>query len=160
MGIRGKHISFAFLLFLAAGITLAATTVAYRRDVSAENIRTIPVLLVEFQDTEFTLSNPQERFNTLLNQSGPNGCAADYFNENFRGTATFRFPTAAQVKLDVPIATYGAHSATFNDTDITSLLLDACTAALAQGTDFSQFDPDNNGTIENIVSGTLGRKGD
>ena len=151
MGIRGKHISFAFLLFLAAGITLAATTVAYRRDVSAENIRTIPVLLVEFQDTEFTMSNPQERFNTLLNQSGPNGCAADYFNENFRGTATFRFPTAAQVKLDVPIATYGAHSATFNDTDITSLLLDACTAALAQGTDFSQFDPDNNGTIENIA---------
>ncbi len=139
------------LLLLAAGLCFAASTGSKIQNIPQQNIRTIPVLLVEFSDTEFTLSNPQEMFNTQLNHSGPNGCAADYFNVNFQGKATFRFPIAARVKLEVPIATYGAHSATFNDSDITGLLLDACAAAQAQGTDFSQFDANNNGTIENIA---------
>ena len=146
-----KHMVSVLLLLLAAGLCFAASTGSKIQNIPQQNIRTIPVLLVEFSDTEFTLSNPQEMFNTQLNHSGPNGCAADYFNVNFQGKATFRFPIAARVKLEVPIATYGAHSATFNDSDITGLLLDACAAAQAQGTDFSQCDPNNNGTIENIA---------
>ncbi|MBO5919431.1 MAG: M6 family metalloprotease domain-containing protein [Bacteroidales bacterium] len=148
--------AFAFLSFLAAGICLAATAVAFRKDFLTQNIHTIPVLLVEFSDTGFTLNNPTEMFHNQLNgngysHNGAQGCAAEYFNTNFQGTARFEFPIAAQVSLDTTIATYGAHSATFNDTDVTQLLLDACTAAQAQGTDFSLFDPDNNGTIENIA---------
>ncbi len=153
---RRKHMALAFLPLLAAGICLAATAIASRKDFHLENMRTIPVLLVEFSDTAFTLNNPSEMFNTQLNgngysHNGAQGCAAEYFNINFHGTAKFEFPIAAQVSLDTPIATYGAHSATFNDTDVTQLFLDACAVAQAQGTDFSVFDPDNNGSIENIA---------
>ena len=145
MGLRGKHMSLAFLMLLAAGICLAASTVVSRNDSTQENIRTIPVLLVEFQDTGFTVINPQEQFNSMLSQS------AAYFNENFQGTATFSFPIAARIKLDTPIATYGAHSATFNDTDITHMLLDACSAAQAQGTNFSIYDTNRDNAIDNIA---------
>ena len=156
MAITRKNMSFILLLLLAAGFCFAATTGSKIQNIPQENIHTIPVLLVEFSDTGFTLNNPSEMFHSQLNgngysHNGVQGCAAEYFNTNFQGTARFEFPIAAQISLDTTIATYGAHSATFNDSDITGLLLDACAAAQAQGTDFSQFDPDNNGTIENIV---------
>ena len=156
MAITRKNMSFILLLLLAAGFCFAATTGSKIQNIPQENIHTIPVLLVEFSDTGFTLNNPSEMFHSQLNgngysNNGVQGCAAEYFNTNFQGTARFEFPIAAQISLDTTIATYGAHSATFNDSDITGLLLDACAAAQAQGTDFSQFDPDNNGTIENIA---------
>ena len=156
MRMARKYISFILLLLMAAGLCFAATTGSKIQNIPQENIRIIPVLLVGFSDTPFTLNNPVELFHNQLNRTGYNhngtqGCAAEYFNANFQGSATFEFPIAAQVSLEVPIATYGAHSSTFNDTDVTRLLLDACTAAQAQGTDFSQFDPQNNGTIENIA---------
>ena len=45
-----------------------------------------PVLLVEFEDVKFTVANPKESFNAMLNTSGYNiggatGSAADYLNE-------------------------------------------------------------------------------
>ncbi len=151
-----KHISIALLLLLAASLCFAATTGSKIQNIPQENIRTIPVLLVEFSDTAFTLANPAQMFHNQLNQSGYSlngapGCAAEYFNGNFQGKATFEFPIAATVRLENPIATYGAHSTSFNDTDITALLLDACAAALEQGTDFSIYDTNSDGIIENIA---------
>ena len=145
MKVSRKHISSVIFLLLAAGMALAAASGSKIQNIRKENAVTIPVLLVEFSDTKFTLENPEEKFSIRLEK------AAEYFNANWQGKRTFLFPIAATISLDTPIAAYGAPSASFNDTDIRRLVADACAQATEQGTDFTLYDPHGNGTISNIA---------
>ena len=145
MEFRRKHIPTIIILLLAAGMALAAASGSKIQNIRKESTVTIPVLLVEFSDTKFTLENPEEKFRTQMEK------AAGYFNANWQEAKTFFFPIVATISLDTPIATYGAPSASFNDTDIRQLVADACTQAIEQGTDFSLYDTQGNGTISNIA---------
>lgn len=145
MDFSRKYTRSIIILLLAAGMALAAASKPKIQNIRKENTVTIPVLLVEFSDVKFTLEEPQEKFRTQLEK------AEEYFNANWQGTRSFIFPIAAKVTLETPIATYGAPSAAFNDTDARQLIADACTQAAAQGADFSLYDPAGNGTIRNIA---------
>ncbi|MBR4882553.1 MAG: immune inhibitor A, partial [Bacteroidales bacterium] len=145
MEFRRKHISTIMFLLLAAGMAFASASGSKIQNILKESTVTIPVLLVEFSDTKFTLEDPEEKFSVQLET------AAGYFNANWQGAKTFFFPIVAKVSLDTPIATYGAPSASFNDTDIKQLIADACAQAAEQGKDFSIYDTQGNGTISNIA---------
>lgn len=108
-----------------------------------------PVLLVEFEDVKFTVDDPVAAFNGLLN--GASGSAADYFNSNFQGICTFSFHIEGVMALPYPVAHFGAHSGTFNDTDVKKLVKEACRMASEGGFDFSAFDSDADGIVENVA---------
>ncbi len=108
-----------------------------------------PVLLVEFEDVKFTVENPKGAFNSLLN--GGSGSAADYFNSNFSGICTFVFSLSDVISLPYPVAAFGAQSGTFNDADVKRLLKEACRVASEGGFDFSSFDLDADGTVDNVA---------
>lgn len=140
-----KHIIAIIFLLLAAGMALAAASGSKIQNIRKESTVAIPVLLVEFSDTKFTLENPEEKFRIQLET------AAEYFNANWQGNRRFIFPIAATVSLNTPITTYGAPSTSFNDTDVRQLIADASAQAAEQGTDFSLYDHQGNGTISNIA---------
>ncbi len=132
----------------AAGKVLAAAT-----DSPAE---VYPVLLVEFADVKFSVKDPKGQFNNLFNganynANGAYGSVAEYFHENFRGKRRFAFEVSDVVSLDNPVEVYGAPSGSFNDTDVAQLVKDACAVAVEGGMDFSRYDNDSDGKVDNVL---------
>lgn len=125
------------------------------RNLLSGNIKSL-VLLVEFSDIKFTLENPKEYFTRLLNErgfsdNGATGSAADYFNDNFAGKCTFSFEVSEVISLPEKRAFYGARTATSNDADVEGMLLDAIGRASSAGVDFSKYDMNGDGFVDNIA---------
>lgn len=116
-----------------------------------------PVLLVEFADVRFTLSDPVGGFNEQLNRpgyslNGAEGSAADYFNDNLPGKYTFFFDVfPVVIRLDKNKSYYGEDRTGGTDIRITELIEEACRAASRQGLDFSVYDSFGNGTVNNVA---------
>lgn len=114
-----------------------------------------PVLLVEFEDVKFSVTNPQVSFNNMLNKTGysingATGSVAEYLNANFKGHSTFSFMVSEVISLPFPISEYGANSATFNDINVKKLVSDACTAAADSSFNFGGCTVGKEGSIGNI----------
>ncbi len=119
-------------------------------------LRNSLVLLVQFADLQFTIEDPVSYFNALLNEkgyslNGATGSAADYFNANFRGTCEFSFDIPAPLTLSREAAYYGEHTQYMNDANVTGLVVEACKMASENGTDFSKYDTDNDGVVDNVA---------
>lgn len=114
------------------------------------------VLLVQFSDLPFTIENPREYFNSMLNGknytlNGATGSVAEYFNANFRGTREFRFQVCPVITLSKEVAYYGEHTPYMNDANVTGMVVEACKIASENGVDFSQYDADSNGVVDNVA---------
>lgn len=62
------------------------------------------VILVSFSDTDFSMENPQETYNNMLNTSGYNqrngvGCMADYFRDQSGGMFNLQFDIYGPFKV-------------------------------------------------------------
>jgi len=114
------------------------------------------VILVNFSDVSYVTPSPQTAFTNLLNQSGYStnggtGSAKDYFMSSTYGKFAPNFVVIGPVTLPHTVAYYGTNIiSTGNDTLPVQMIVDACTAANAAGLDFTQFDTDNNGIIDNV----------
>lgn len=115
------------------------------------------VILVNFSDKSFVTSTPQPSFNNLLNQSGYNanggtGSARDYFMASSYGKFAPNFEVVGPYNLPNNIAFYGENKNNIqsNDKNPAALAVDACVAANAAGLDFSQYDTDNDGKLDNV----------
>lgn len=118
----------------------------------------IPVILVEFCDTTFTVSNPKETFDKYLNatelfkkssdpEMGMNyGSVKRYFTDMSFGKFSPDFDVYGPVKLEKPLKHYGAGSGVENMSD---LFMDAC-MAIDGNVDFSQYDSNDDGFIDLI----------
>lgn len=126
----------------------------------------IPVILVEFSDVPFTVSNPKETFNKYLNGKelfnktddpemgyfnskggfvGNYGSVGRYFSDMSFGKFTPEFDVYGPLKLSKTLKDYGAgYSA---QEDMNGLLADAC-SAVDEDVDFSQYDSNNDGNID------------
>lgn len=126
----------------------------------------IPVILVEFSDVPFTVSNPKETFNKYLNGKelfnktddpemgyfnnkggfvGNYGSVGRYFSDMSFGKFTPQFDVYGPVKLSKTLKDYGAgYSA---QEDMNGLLADAC-SAVDGDVDFSQYDSNNDGNVD------------
>lgn len=144
---------FVFLAVLLGEAVFAAhKSVAYGGHGGFE---VYPVLLVEFEDLEFSLENPRKEFDELLNRKGYSkggavGSVSDYLNENFRGRRKFRFDVSQVLRLPLPLAGYGAPGVAFNDCNIPQLLNDACLAAQEAGFDLALYDNNKDGYVDNL----------
>lgn len=111
------------------------------------------VLLIEFSDLPFTVDNPQQAFSNLLNQEGYNkngatGSSKDYYYENSSGAFDPSFDVYGPIKVSGGYAEYGSNDAYgFEPTDY--LLAEACRLA-DKDIDFSDYDLDSDGRVDNV----------
>ena len=113
------------------------------------------VILVNFSDIAFTVSNPKTAFTNLLNQKGYSanwgtGSARDFFRDNSSGVFDPEFDVVGPYNLDHNMSFYGANDANDNDSDPRQMVIDACAKAAAAGVDFKQYDTDNDGVVDNV----------
>lgn len=114
------------------------------------------VLLVQFPDLYFAIEDPVEYFNAMLNgkdysYNGATGSVADYFNANFRGMREFSFHLSPIITLSKEAAYYGEHTPYMNDANVTGLVVEACKIASENGVDFSKYDADSDGVVDNVA---------
>lgn len=112
------------------------------------------VFIVEYSDVKFTLDNPKEYFTNMLNEEGfseygGTGSARDYFlyqsNNKFRP----EFDVYGPVTLPNTRAYYGANNWGGNDGRPQKMVTDAA-EILKDEIDFSKYDFDNDGQVDNI----------
>ena len=106
-------------------------------------------LLVQFNDTEFTYG--KEDFIRLLNQEGYNqtGSAKDYYEDQFGENWEFSFDVSEIITLPWPVSHYGMNDDDKQDIRPWEMVKDACVAA-DNDIDFSQYDQDDDGKVDNV----------
>jgi M6 family metalloprotease-like protein len=113
------------------------------------------VILVNFKDVSFVTSNPKTAFTDLLNQSGYSanggtGSARDYFYDNSMGVFSPEFDVVGPFNLPDSMSFYGKNLSNDDDANPRQMVIDACTLAANSGIDFSQYDINNDGYVDNI----------
>lgn len=109
------------------------------------------VILVEFADKEFTIQNPYDTFYDMLNKEGYSdynctGSVRDYFVASSNGKYAPDLDLYGPVKLPQTSAYYAGTGGTEN-TQI--LIRDACNL-IDDEVDFSIYDTDNDGVVDNV----------
>lgn len=110
------------------------------------------VILAQFSDVGFTYG--RQDFIDLLTQegysrNGAEGSAKEYFDEQFAGKVDFRFDVSEIITLPGTRAEYGANLPDGMDKDPARMVIEACQAA-DPGIDFTLYDDDNDGEIDNV----------
>ena len=111
------------------------------------------VVLIEFNNLSFTLNNPQDAFDRLLNEpgyssNGGTGSVKDFYTLNSMEKFIPTFDVYGPVKLSRDYAYYGRDEAG-NDVRPDEALYEAC-KLLDDEIDFSSYDHDGDGYVDNI----------
>lgn len=111
------------------------------------------VILVEYDDITFDYGD-FDYFNRMLNEEGFSdfgslGSARDWFIENSGGRFIPEFDVYGPVKLPNPRQYYGGNDAYGNDMHPEEMAIHAC-QILDEEVDFSQYDMDGDGIIDNV----------
>lgn len=104
------------------------------------------VLLAEFKDVKMSFT--QERFENLMNTG--ESSVKNYLNDQFLGRYEFTFDVAPIVTLSQTHQYYGKNS-NGKDSRAAEAVAEACRLAAANGTDFSIYDTDNDGKVDDIL---------
>lgn len=112
------------------------------------------VILANFSDSAFKIANTATVFSNMLNQEGYKddlhvGSSRDYYKYNSNGVFTPEFVVVGPVTLPKTLAYYGQNDSDDNDTHPAQMVYDACMLAAAS-VDFSNFDYDNDGYVDNV----------
>ena len=130
-------------------------------DFNPQKIYRVPVVLLTFSDTDFSMDDPKAFYHRVLNEKGFNqgagpGCLADYFREQSGGRLNLQFDVYGPFKVD---NTAGGHFETEyyfghdNAVSATELLCQTET------TDFSHYDWDGDGRVEQVLYLAAGYSG-
>ena len=119
------------------------------------------VILVEYQDVRFSTDDPHDYFSRMLNEEGfdtlgGTGSARDFFIENSNGLFRPEFDLYGPVMLKENMAYYGANDIYGSDVRPHEMVLEAC-RQLDGEVDFSQYDRDGDGFIDNVFVYYAGR---
>lgn len=112
------------------------------------------VILVEYQDVQFSIQNAHELYTNMLNEEGfylfdATGSARDFFIENSKGQFRPQFDVYGPVTLSGDRKTYGANNSWGDDSYPEGMVIEAC-QQLDSTVDFSEYDRDGDGYIDNI----------
>ena len=104
---------------------------------------------------------PQQYFSDMLNLEGfdrdrASGSARDYFIVSSAGVFTPQFDVVGPVTLPHTQAYYGRNEP-YDNANASYMIPDACDILAAQGFDFSIYDCDNDGEIDNVYLIYAGR---
>ncbi|MFR9496795.1 MAG: M6 family metalloprotease domain-containing protein [Rikenellaceae bacterium] len=120
------------------------------------------VILVQYYDVKFTVSNPNEAFTNQLNEEGYSvegavGSARDYFYANSGGQFRGQFDVYGPYTLNQPQVYYGGNDIYGSDLRGQEMIKEAVELADKDGVDFSQYDLDGDGKIDNVFVYYAGR---
>lgn len=112
------------------------------------------IIVVRFSDVDFTLPNPEQYFNDLINKRGfsdynATGSALDYFTEQSQGLFTPDFDVLGPVTLPSPRSFYGGNGPSGSDQNPHLMVVHAI-GLLDAEVDFNQYDTDGDGVIDNV----------
>lgn len=112
------------------------------------------VILINFSDNSFVTPTPQNAFHRLLNEefyseNGGTGSVRDYFRAASYGLFKPQFDVVGPYTLPYTMEYYGANNTDGNDLRPAYMVVDACKAANGD-LDFSQYDSDGDGYIDNV----------
>ena len=110
------------------------------------------IILAQFSDVRFDYS--RQDFVDLLtkkgySRNGASGSAKEYFDAQFAGKVDFRFEVSDIITLPDKRAGYGSNLADGQDRDPARMIIEAC-RAVDDKIDFSMYDDDNDGEIDNV----------
>lgn len=114
------------------------------------------VILVNFQDNQFSVNEPLASFHSMLNQigydaNGATGSARQYFLSCSNGKFDPQFYVVGPYTLPNNMEFYGKNLfATGNDSLPRQMVIDACNLANNAGLDFTKFDTDGDGVVDNV----------
>ena len=111
------------------------------------------VILAQFEDEKFMHS--REDFIAMLTQEGysnggATGSAKEYFDDQFNGRYLFDFQVSQIVTLSRNMAYYGKNDSYQNDLRPAEMIREACELAHETGTDFSLYDDNDDGYVDNV----------
>ena len=112
------------------------------------------VILVEYSDYKFQTSDVESYFTDMLNKDGFNryggtGCAAEYYREQSGGQFRPVFDVLGPVTLPNKRSYYGGNDYYGDDKHPEEMVIHACDI-LDDQVDFSKYDMDGDGTIDNV----------
>ncbi len=115
------------------------------------------VILFSFSDTDFSMENPQEMYDSIFNGNGYNqgngqGSVADYFREQSGGLLNLRFTVCDPVKISTVAQPYSSPTQDTHNYG-SSQLAEAMKLTLNDnpGLDYSLFDWNDDGSIEQVI---------
>jgi len=119
------------------------------------------VILVEYKDIKFSLDNPHDYFSRMLNETGfsdygGTGSAAEYFRESSNNQFKPQFDVYGPVTLSKNMNYYGGNDWNGDDENPHKMAIEAC-QQLDGTIDFSEYDRDNDGYIDNVFIFYAGR---
>jgi M6 family metalloprotease-like protein len=115
----------------------------------------VPVILVNFTDLAFTMEDPIANFTDFYNGMGgtnPNatGSVHDYFIASSDSALNLQFDVYGPFTVSKPMAYYGANSGSNHGKNTRQLVIEAASLAHQSGVDFTQYDNNNDGVIDNL----------
>lgn len=131
------------------GMGLASNTFPVRGNVKAI------VILVQYTDVKFKLSNPSQYFTDMLTKQGfseygGTGSALDFFTENSGGVFTPQFDVFGPITLSHNRAYYGKNDSYYQeDMHAEEMVIEAC-QQLDAAVNFADYDTNCDGLIDNI----------
>lgn len=113
------------------------------------------VILMEFSDLKFETENPNQFFTDMLNKegftysNGANGSVRDFYVASSAGKFSPEFVVEGPVELSQSYAYYGRNGSYDSDVNFGEAITEVC-EALDDEIDFSQYDTDGDGFVDNI----------
>ncbi len=119
------------------------------------------VVLVEYQDVKFNTDNAGDYFGRMLNEdgfsdNGGTGCAAEYFRVSSMNQFRPTFDVYGPITLSKNMSYYGGNDFSGNDLHPEEMIIEAC-QQLDSEVDFSEYDRDGDGYIDNVFVFYAGR---
>ena len=141
-----------------ATVTDARRAMAKRRSINNyEGNKRCLIILVQFSDMSFSMSDPQAFYSRVANEKNFNegnfkGSVSDYFSAQSLGKLNITFDVVGPYTLG-SYASYGKdenYNGQRYDTNPQGMISSACAKAAAEGVDFSQYDWDGDGQVEEV----------
>lgn len=112
------------------------------------------IILVQFSDKKFSMTDPKAFYNRFanelnFNESNFKGSVRDYFRAQSNGQFDLSFDIAGPVTLPHKYSYYGANDSGDNDKNAEQMIVDALNA-IGDTTDFSPYDWDGDKEVEEV----------
>lgn len=113
------------------------------------------VILAQFTDQKFSEADPKGTYDKVTNEPGYSegnfqGSVYDYFNAQSNGQLTLNFDVVGPVTVSHNMAYYGENDFYGYDLRPELMVYEAC-KAVADSVDFSDYDWDSDGEVEQVV---------
>lgn len=115
----------------------------------------VPVLLGAFTDVAFSVENPREAFSALLNEDGysannATGSAHEYYYLSSDGQLNLIFDVYGPFTVSHNREYYGGNTSTSHYKNAQGFVTELINLAADAGVDFSLYDANNDGVVDNI----------